>query len=66
LAAIFVGLEFAGLPHLMRFAGKVQAMPHSILAALRLSIAAEWDQLAAVYTKHAAHSTAANKAPMRK
>jgi hypothetical protein len=49
LAAIFAGLEFAGHLYLMCFAGKVQAMPHSNLAALCPSITAEWDWLAAVY-----------------
>ncbi len=40
-AAIFPGLEFAGLLYIMRFAGQVQATPHSNLAALHPSVASE-------------------------
>ncbi len=50
LAAIFAGLEFAGLLN----QAKGQATPHANLAALRLSVAAEWDQLAAVKIRRAA------------
>jgi hypothetical protein len=46
--AIFAGLEFAGLLNRQRFAAKRPATPHANLAALRLSITAEWDRLAAV------------------
>jgi hypothetical protein len=48
---------------------KVQATPHSNLAALFPSIAAECDQLAVILyisAKHAAHSAAAMKPPLRK
>jgi hypothetical protein len=48
---------------------KVQAMPHSNLATLCLSIAAEWAWLAAVYIQKnipLACSAAAKKPPLRK
>jgi hypothetical protein len=43
LAAIFAELEFAGLLNRQRFAAKGQATPHANFAALRPSVAAEWD-----------------------
>jgi hypothetical protein len=48
LAAIFAGLEFAGLLFLMHLQPKSQATPPANLAALCPSVAAEWDRLAAV------------------
>jgi hypothetical protein len=51
LATIFAGFEPAGLRDLARYAGKGQATPHATLKALRASIAARWDLLAAKYIR---------------
>jgi hypothetical protein len=56
LAAIFARLEFAGLLNIMLLQVKIQATPHSNLAALHSSIAVEWDWLAAVYVCKTYHS----------
>jgi hypothetical protein len=49
LAVIFTRLEFAGLLYAECLQVKVQAKPHTNLAALHQSIPAEWHQLAVEY-----------------
>jgi hypothetical protein len=67
MAAIFPGLEFAGLLYIQLFQAKVQATGQSNLTALFTSIAAESDQLAAVNicktcrSFHRRHSAAIKK-----
>jgi hypothetical protein len=61
LAAIFAGLEFTGLPNQQRLQPKGQATPHANLAALRPSIALEWDWLAAVHLSKNCRQEAAAK-----
>jgi hypothetical protein len=56
LSTIFTGLEFDGLLYPTRLQAKVQAMPHSNMADLRLSIAAECDWLVTLYIRKTCHS----------
>ncbi len=61
-ATIFADLNSLGLSTCSVLQPKGHTMPHANLAALHLSIAAEWDRLAAVLyisAKHALHSAAA-------
>jgi hypothetical protein len=48
LAAIFAKFDFVGLLNRQLLRPKGQATPHANFAALHLSVAEEWDRLAAV------------------